>query len=98
MLLTEEDYKKTFISPFINVTDTAINFNADDFDEYVNTNLVSYLGKIHIDLIYENKSYRHVVFATEIKNINYIVILDIIHKTILGHYILNLNREYGLSE
>ena len=36
MLLTEEEFKSTFSSEgFINVTDTAENFNEKEFDEYM---------------------------------------------------------------
>ena len=72
MLLSEYDFKSTFPSKgFLDVTETAENFNTKEFDEYVNNNLIDELGKMHIRYIYDAKdgSYRHIVFTTDLKNI-----------------------------
>jgi hypothetical protein len=99
MLLTKVEYRNTMTSKFINVTDTASNFDPICFDAYVNKNLVNELGTMNIDLIYETEDgfYRHVVFNTEIKNVHYIIVIDMQKKEILGHHVLNLNVEYGLK-
>ena len=101
MLLTEEDFKSTFPSEgFIDVTESAENFNEKEFDEYVRNNLVEELGKMHIGYVYDAKdgSYRHVTFITEIENMHYIVVLGLKSKKIFGHFVLDLNKEYDLSE
>ncbi len=99
MLLTEEEFKSTFPKDgFANITQSAQNFNEKEFDEYVRNNLVEELGKMHIGYVYDAKdgSYRHVTFITEVKNIHYIVVLDLKNKKIVGHFVLDLNKEYGL--
>ena len=99
MLLTEEEFKSTFPKDgFVNVTQSAQNFNEKEFDEYVRNNLVEELGKMHIGYVYDAKdeTYRHVTFITEVKNIHYIVVLDLKNKKIAGHFVLDLNKEYGL--
>ena len=99
MLLTEEEFKSTFPSDgFVDVTESAENFNAKEFDEYVRNNLIDELGKMHIAYVYDAKdgSYRHVTFITEVKNTHYIVVLDLKKKKILWHFLLDLNKEYGL--
>ena len=101
MLLSEYDFKSTFPSEgFLDVTETAENFNTKEFDEYVNNNLIDELGKMHIRYIYDAKdgSYRHIVFTTDLKNIYLVVVIDLITKKIFGHHVLDLNKEYGLSE
>ena len=70
MLLTEEEFKSTFPKDgFVNVTQSAQNFNEKEFDEYVRNNLVEELGKMHIAYVYDAKdgTYRHVTFITEVK-------------------------------
>ncbi len=100
MLLTEEEFKSTFPSEgFIDVTESAENFNEKEFDEYVRNNLIAELGKMHIGYVYDAKdgSYRHVTFITDVKNMHYIVVLNLKNKKIFGHFVLDLNKEYGLS-
>ena len=85
MLLSEYDFKSTFPSEgFLDVTETAENFNTKEFDEYVNNNLIDELGKMHIRYIYDAKdgSYRHIVFTTDLKNIYFVVVIDLIKKNI----------------
>ena len=56
MLLTEEEFKSTFPKDgFVNVTQSAQNFNEKEFDEYVRNNLVEELGKMHICYVYDAK-------------------------------------------
>ena len=99
MLLNDEEYISTQTSKFKNVTESAENFNSQEFDLYISNNLVDDLGIMHIDLIYEtdDEKYRHVIFNTEIKNVHYVAIIDLKSKIIKGHYILDLNKEYGIK-
>ena len=101
MLLSEDEFKSTLSSEgFLDVTEIAENFDEKNFDEYVNNNLNNELGNIHIDYVYDAKdgSFRHVIFTTRLKNVHYMVVINLKNKIILGHYILNLNKEYGISE
>ncbi len=99
MLLTEKEYKNTMTSEFVDCTHSAENFNSKEFDEYVNGNLIEMLGKMNIDLIYETKDgkFRHIIFNTQLHNVHYIVIINLTEKTILGHYVLDLNKEYSIN-
>ena len=80
MLLTEDEFKKTMTSPFRNVTESADNFDPKLFDQYVCDHLVEDLGVMHISLVEETKDhkYRHVIFSTEKRNINYVVVIEIL--------------------
>ena len=101
MLLSEDEFKSTLSSEgFLDVTEIAENFDEKNFDEYVNNNLNNELGNMHIDYVYDAKdgSFRHVVFTTRLKNVHYVVVINLRNKKIFGHYILDLNKEYGLSE
>ncbi|MDE5746348.1 MAG: hypothetical protein K2I21_02080, partial [Acetatifactor sp.] len=51
-----------------------------------------------VEAFYEKNdhSYQHILLFTNQKNTYAVIIVDIIHKTILGHYILDLNEKYGL--
>jgi hypothetical protein len=42
-----------------------------------------------------NGRYDHVLFPTEDKNIFLVVVVDLLGENVLGHYLLNLNAEYG---
>ena len=42
--------------------------------------------------------YVHVLVNTEDRNVFMVIVLDIVAGDILGHRLLNLNREYGLDE
>jgi len=99
VLLTEEDFSKTMSDDFREVTSTAQDFNPQIFDRYVNENLVSELGVMQIELVYESSKLgvRHVIFATERKNVKYIVIIDLSAQEIKGHFVLNLNDKYGIK-
>jgi hypothetical protein len=97
MLLSEKQFNDTFKEKMNNVTEIARNFNPDEFDEYVNANIVPELGSMHIEYIYENNKWRHVIFNTESKNIQYVVVIDLQKQIIYGHYVLNLIELYGLN-
>ena len=84
---------------FRNVTKTAQNLYSEEFDRYVNENLVPELGVVQIELVYESSrlGLRHEIFTTERKNVKYVVLIDLPHKEIMGHYILNLDEKYGID-
>ena len=41
--------------------------------------------------------YQHVLVDTEDKNVFMVLVLDVPSRSVLGHRLLDLNREYGLS-
>jgi hypothetical protein len=41
--------------------------------------------------------YQHVLVNSEDKNVFLVLVLDLTHRCVLGHRLLNLNREYGLE-
>lgn len=99
VVLTEKEFDKTFSSKFVNVTETALNFNEKEFDDYINKNLYNELGSMFIKFIYETSDdkWRHVIFETDKKNIQYIVVLNLSNRSIYGHHVLDLNKKYGLD-
>jgi len=42
-------------------------------------------------------SYQHVLVDSEDKNVFMVLVLDIVARDVLGHRLLDLNREYGLT-
>ena len=63
--------------------------------------LISKYGfsKRYVEAVYETneRTYQHILLFTNQKNSYAVIIVDIVHKTILGHYILDLNKKYGLN-
>ncbi|CUO01732.1 Uncharacterised protein [Hungatella hathewayi] len=52
-----------------------------------------------IEAVYVNSenTYQHILLSTYQKNLYVVIVVDVINKTILGHYILDLNEKYGLN-
>ena len=98
MKLSEEEFNLTFTSRFLNVSETAENFKTKEFDDYVNNNLIEELGIMRIEYIYDtvDGNWRHVIFETEIKNMQYVIVINMKSECIKGHHVLDLNEKYGL--
>lgn len=68
--------------------------------QLLKNNLISEYGfsKKYVEAVYENteRTYQHILLFTNQKNFYAVIVVDIVHKTILGHYILDLNEKYGL--
>lgn len=87
-----------------NVTDTAV-FISDIWDyaqELLDNGLISeygYYGHL-IEAVYVNNenTYQHILLFTDTENCYMVIVIDVIGKTIAGHYLLNLNKEYGISQ
>lgn len=49
--------------------------------------------------VYRNAdgTFDHVIVVTNVQNVFLVVIVDLTRDTILGHHLLDLNREYGLA-
>ena len=103
--LTEKEYKSTFSGKMSDVT----NF-ADatvDIWEYVRLldKLKYYLNDYVIEqelveVVYQNSAntYDHVLIPTTEKNTYLIIIVNKKSEDIFGHYLLDLNTEYGIEK
>lgn len=52
-----------------------------------------------IEAVYVNEgnTYQHILLFTDKKNCYAVIVIDVLQRTILGHYILDLDREYGIT-
>ena len=65
-------------------------------------NLLSEYGflKRYVEAVYENNenTYQHILLFGNQKNSYVVIVVDIAHETISGHYILDLNGKYDLNK
>ena len=101
--LSEAQYICTMGSKMNDVTDIAEPLlNIWNYAKQLSKdNLISkhsFLKK-YVEVVYENNehTYQHILLFTDRKNSYAVIIVDIVHKTILGHYILDLDEKYGLN-
>ena len=100
--LNEEQYLSTMGNKMNNVTESAEPLvNIWNYaKQLLKNNLISEDGfsKKYVEAVYENteRTYQHILLFTNQKNFYAVIVVDIVHKTILGHYILDLNEKYGL--
>lgn len=100
--LSQVQYLCTMGSKMTNVTENAEPLvNIWNYaKQLLKDNLISEYGfsKKYVEAVYENTdyTYQHILLFTNKKNSYAVIIVDIVHKTILGHYILDLNEKYGL--
>ncbi|HTY88423.1 MAG TPA: hypothetical protein VMB80_13220 [Candidatus Acidoferrum sp.] len=52
-----------------------------------------------VTYVWEHPSgqYQHVLVDSEDKNVFMVIVLDVVSRIVLGHRLLDLNREYGLA-
>ena len=102
--LTEEEYKSTFSEKMNDVTSTAeATVYIWDYVKWLDK--LKYHLNMHIitrelvELVYRNSlnTYDHVLIPTSRKNIYLVIIVNIKVEKIFGHYLLDLNKEYGLT-
>lgn len=101
--LTETQYLKTMGNPMKNITD---DHNAViDIWGYAGAllkhKLISdygYKNKL-IEAVYSNadNTYQHVLLFTDTDNCFVVIIIDVLHRQIYGHYLLDLNKNYKLN-
>lgn len=102
--LSETQYMCTMGSKMNDVTESAEPLvNIWNYaKQLLKDNLISEYGfsKKYVEVVYENNehTYQHILLFTNRKNVYAVVIVDIVHKTIVGHYILDLNEKYGLNK
>lgn len=100
-LLDPAEFKATFSEPMRDVTQTATN--AIDIWPYVDA-IPGHelLGHQLVDGLVEHvyrdgtETYDHVLVVTKSKNVFLTVVADLKGHAVLGHYLLDLNQEYGL--
>lgn len=54
----------------------------------------------YIEAVYVNNenTYHHILLVTNQQNVYVVIIIDMTDKNIFGHYILDLNKKYGLVD
>lgn len=100
-LLTDDEFKATFASPMRDVVNDATN--VIDIWPYVSAIAQPDLGDHTIYDQFVEHVYRtpddrfdHVMVMTRTKNVYLVVVVDLVKDAIYGHYLLDLNKEYGL--
>lgn len=99
--LTEEEYKSTLGDKMTNVTNTA----AQEVDIWpyvqrlVKANIVReevYTRKL-VEYVYRSieKSFDHILLPTQNSNVFVVVVVDLLHQNIKGHFCPDLNDLYG---
>ncbi len=100
-LLSQADFRATFGAPMRDVLASATN--VINIWPYVAAIPVAELfGNQPVDgcveHVYRNASstFDHVLVVTQSKNVVLVVVVDLVGDAILGHHLLDVNREYGL--
>jgi hypothetical protein len=100
-LLTQDEFQSTFVEPMRNVTETA--FVPPAIGGYLTSipggDLQPHWLAAHSpELIYDSgdNSFEHVLFPTQTKNVYLVIIVALKRHEVFGHFVLDLNREYGL--
>jgi len=101
--LTEEEYKSTFGKKMINVTETAEL--VIDIWPYVqrlaNAKIVNkeVFNRHLVEFVYrsEDKSFDHVLLPSKNRNVFVVIIIDLLHQNIKGHFRLDADEQYGLT-
>ena len=101
--LSKEEFLKTMKSGMKNITRDAES--VVDIWEYaeslLNKKLISQYGFNNrlIEAVYgdEKGCYQHVLLFTAQSNCYIVIIINIEKRVIIGHYLLNLNEEYGVD-
>jgi hypothetical protein len=102
--LTKEQYLKTMLPGMVDVTEKAEAvidiwpYVKELMDQKIVLPLV--YEKELVEKVYRNqtRSFDHILLPTPDPNVFVVVIVDIDQKNISGHYLLNLNNEYGLKK
>jgi hypothetical protein len=102
--LTEEEFKSTFSEKMNDVTAIA-DAEVDIWDyvelleksKYYLTDDILESG--NVEKVYRNSvnTYDQILIPTIKKNVYLIIIVNIKNKNIFGHYLLDLNKEYGIE-
>lgn len=100
-LLSDEEYKATFLDPMQNITGE--DYDVIDIWAYVQSIPRNHLAGHEVydhfvEYVYRSAVDRfdHVLIMTQTKNVYLVVIVDHRQDIVYGHTLLNLNNEYGL--
>jgi hypothetical protein len=102
--LSETEFKITFGTKMTGVTETAepVVDIWDYVEELVNQNIVDkhVLENKLVDKVYRNdtSTFDQVLLPTDNKNVFIVLVVDIENETFFGHFKLDLNKKYGLTE
>lgn len=101
--LDKQKYIQTMQSGMKNITETARTIT-DIWDyarELAENGLISEYGyRRHlIEAVYVNNenTYQHILLFTDTENCYMVIVIDVIRRTIEGHYLVDLNKEYGIN-
>lgn len=101
-LLDVAEFEATLSEPMRDVAATATN--VIDIWPYVAAIPVNELfgAKVvngYVEHVYRNgnDTFDHVVVVTQTQNVFVVVVVDLTRDRILGHHLLDLNQQYGLS-
>jgi len=102
--LSEKEFRSTFSEKMNNVTDNH-NTIIDVWEYVALLDKSKYLINGYIiehklvEYVYRNSTntFDQILIPTEKENIYLIIIVNIKNKNIFGHYLLDLNKEYGKS-
>jgi hypothetical protein len=102
--LTEKEFKSTFSGKMHDVT-----YSADEIaniweyierlekEKYYLTDAIIEEGNVEYVYANSENTYCHILVATAKKNIYLTIVANINKKDISGHYLLDLNKEYSIS-
>ena len=103
-LLSEKQYLQTMNGRMINVTEdaeTVVNFWCYG-ERLMSDGVLSEYAfqRRYIEAVYINhaNTYQHILLFANKKNCYIVIVVDVIQKTILGHYVLDLNELYSVNE
>jgi len=99
--LTEELFRATFGDEMLDVTESIES--TVDIWEYVGELYVEEVVSEYVvanelvEKVYRNNTstFDHVLLPTENPNIYLVIIVDLVNENVLGHYWLDMGKEYG---
>lgn len=98
-LLSEAEFKKTLAGPMTRYDGPALLDIWPYVDSVPATDLEGHtVSEQFVECVYLTADARchHVLVMTRTKNVFLVVLVDVPAASIAGHYVLDLNREYGL--
>lgn len=98
-LLSEAEYQRTFAGPMTRYDGPALLDIWPYVDSVPATHLEGHaVYEQFVECVYRTADARslHVLVMTRTKNVFLVVIVDVPAASIVRHYVLDLNREYGL--
>lgn len=101
--IDQEQYLQTMGNHMKNITNEAEALtDIWEYAEYLlKDSVISAYGfQNHlIEAVYINDAhtYQHVLLFTDQENCYVVIVIDVLQRTIFGHYILDLNKAYGIN-